>query len=301
MNRARNHRVHEHLMAGRRVNTATIESTVREVVYMPPIRLVALDIDGTLLNSRDELTPAVAAAVRAAVERGVVVVLATGRWYASARRLAGRLGVRAPIISHSGARVTRQEGEEDLLYLGLPLEPAREIVAFMDERRMLVNLTVGAYTFTRGRPGLDPTRLPPDLRVEEVHLPFVTAPPISALVFDRQGIVDIRERFGERYGGAIQFLVNRTSGTADHLTMQHPDTDKGRALELVLRALGIAPDEALAVGDAESDTAMFRVAGVSVAMGNANPSVQSHATATAPTNDEDGAAWALTTFLDGVR
>ena len=258
---------------------------------------MALDIDGTLLNSREELTPATGAAVRAAVERGLTVVLATGRWYASARRWARRLGATAPIISHSGARVTRQEPEEDLLHLTLPLEPAREIVGFMDERRMLVNLTVGAHPYTRPRPGLDPARLPPDLRVEDVHLPFVTEPPTSALVFDRAGITAIAERFGGRYGDAIHFVVNRTSGTADHLTMQHPATDKGRALELVCRELGIPPDQALAVGDAESDTAMFRVAGVSVAMGNALPAVQSCATAVAPSNDEDGVAWALEKFL----
>lgn len=271
---------------------------VKEGRLVARIRLVALDIDGTLLNSRDQLTPAVDAAVREALERGVVVVLATGRWYASARRWAARLGATAPIISHSGARVTRQDTEVDILHLTMPLEPAREIVAFMDDRRMLVNLTIGPHTFTRGRPGMDPARLPADLRLEDLHLPFLTVPPTSALVFDRQGIDDIRERFGERFAGTIQFVVNRTSGTADHLTMQNPDTDKGRALEAVCRELGIPPDQVLAVGDAESDTAMFRVAGHSVAMGNATPAVQARADAAAPSNDADGAAWALRTFLN---
>lgn len=263
---------------------------------MIPIRLVAIDIDGTLLNSHDQLTPAVGDAVRSAVERGVAVVLATGRWYASARRWAGRLGATAPIVSHSGARVTRQEPEEDLLHLTLLLEPARAIVAFMDERRMLVNLTVGPFTYTRPRPGLDPARVPPHLRVEARHLPFVTVPPTSALVFDRAGITAIPETFG-RVGDQVRFVVNHTSGTADHLTMQHPATDKGRALALVCRELGIPPEQVLAIGDAESDTAMFRVAGVSVAMGNAASDVRASATVTAPGNDEDGVAWALAQFL----
>lgn len=264
---------------------------------MSRIRLLALDIDGTLLDSRDQLSPAVGDAVRKAGERGVAVVLATGRWYASARRWAGRVAATAPIISHSGARVTRQDPEEDLLHLALPLGPARAIVAFMDERQMLVNLTIGPTTYTRPRPGLDPARMPPDLRVEAYHLPFLTAPPLSALVFDRDGATALIETFEARYGDQISFLYNRTSGTADHLTMQHPATDKGRALELVCRALGIPPEQALAIGDAESDTAMFRVAGVSVAMGNASAAVQARATATAPTNDEDGVAWALERFL----
>jgi hydroxymethylpyrimidine pyrophosphatase-like HAD family hydrolase len=225
------------------------------------------------------------------------VVLATGRWYGSARRWAGRLGVTAPIISHSGGRVTRQDTGEDLLHLTLPLEPARAIVAFMDEHGMAVNLTVGAYTYMRPRPGLDPARVPPEIRVEALHLPFVTVAPTSALVFDPRGITSIRERFEHRFGDQIGFLTNRTSGTADHLTLHHPEVDKGRALVLVCRALGIAPDQALAIGDAASDVAMFRVAGVSVAMGNATPATQAQATAVAPTNDEDGVAWALNRFL----
>jgi hydroxymethylpyrimidine pyrophosphatase-like HAD family hydrolase len=193
--------------------------------------------------------------------------------------------------------VTRPESGEDILHLCLPLEPSREIVAFMDEHAMAVNLTVGAYTYMRPRPGLDPTRVPAEIRVEQLHLPHVSVAPTTALIFDSAGITSIREAFEHRFGEEIVFLTNRTSGTADHLTLHHPDVDKGRALELVCRELGIPPDQALAIGDAESDVAMFRVAGVSVAMGNATPSTQSQASAVAPTNDEDGVAWALMRFL----
>lgn len=264
---------------------------------MAAIKLIALDIDGTLLNSRDQLSPVVEQAVRGASERGIAVVLATGRWYGSALRWAGRLGAAAPIISHSGARVTRQQPNEDLLHLTLPLAPSLEIVEFMDEAGYVVNLTVGAHTYMRPRPGLDPARLPVDIRVESRHLPFVTEPPISALIFDQAGIPAIYDAFAERFGNEITFLWNRTSGTSDHLTLHHPEVDKGRALALVCRELGIPPEQTLAIGDAESDTAMFRVAGTSVAMGNALPAVQSCATVTAPTNDEDGVAWALSKFL----
>ena len=261
------------------------------------IQAVALDIDGTLLTSRDELTPAVAAAVRAVAERGVAVILATGRWYGSAKRYAGRLGATAPIISHSGARVTRQQPEEDLLHLTIPLEPAREIVALLDERGTLVNITVGDLTLTRPRAGLDPTRAPADLRVEALHLPFITAPPTSALIFDGAGIDDLVARFAPRFGDVIAFSVNRTSGSPDHLTLHHPAVDKGTALLRALQEIGVPPEETLAIGDAASDVAMFALAGTSVAMGNARPETQARATLTAPTNDEDGVAWALATLI----
>ncbi len=264
---------------------------------MSRIRLIALDIDGTLLDSRDQLTEETGAAVRAAAASGVHIVLATGRWYGSARRWAARLGSTAPIISHSGARVTRQQPETDLLHLGLPLQPARELAAFMDAHQMMANVTVGPVTYMRPRAGLDPARLPPDINVVTAFLPVVTVEPTSVLVFDPAGIDVIPREFGERFGGSVTFLVNRTSGTADHLTLHHPEVDKGRALALVCNLLDIDPAEAMAIGDAESDTAMFRIAGVSVAMGNAGDAVKAQAGHIAPSNDAGGVAWALRTLL----
>lgn len=264
---------------------------------MTRIRLVALDIDGTLLNSRDQLSPVVQEAVREAAAQGVQVVLATGRWLGSARRWAGRLDAGGHVISHNGARVTRLDDEKDLLHLTMPLGASREIVAFMDEHGFAVNLTIGDLTYMRPRAGLDPLRLPADVRVEALHSPFLRAAPTTALVFDPKGIDAIPARFAVDHSGVIAFNVNRTSGTSDHLTMCHPDVDKGKALLMVCRELGIDPQETMAVGDAASDAAMFRVAGVGVAMGNALASVQADAHAVAPTNDEDGVAWALQRFV----
>jgi len=64
----------------------------------------------------------------------------------------------------------------------------------------------------------------------------------------------------------------------------------------VCEELGVPPEQTLAVGDAESDTAMFRVAGVAAAMGNALPEVRARATVVAPGNDEEGVAWVLARF-----
>jgi Cof subfamily protein (haloacid dehalogenase superfamily) len=261
------------------------------------IRLVALDIDGTLLTSANRLSPAVAAAVRAVAERGVAVALATGRWYESARRWAGRLGLAAPIISHNGARITCPARDEDLLRLPLPLEPARTIARYMDDRGIHAHLTVGPYTYMRPRPDLDPARLPSEIRLVTAFAPYVTEPPLSLLVFDPEGISALPAVFQDRFQGSLRFTVNHTSGTADHLTVHHPAADKGRALARVCAHLGVPPEQTLAIGDAESDTAMFAVAGLAVAMGNATDAVKARATVVAPSNDADGVAWALRYLL----
>ena len=92
-----------------------------------------------------------------------------------------------------------------------------------------------------------------------------------------------------------------TSETSQpYVSISGPGVDKGRALRVVCERLGIAPDEAMAVGDAAPDLAMFDVAGVSVAMGNAPDDVKARADAVAPSNAESGVAWALRRFvLDG--
>jgi hypothetical protein len=79
--------------------------------------------------------------------------------------------------------------------------------------------------------------------------------------------------------------------------LTHPDADKASALALVCKELGIGPEETVAMGDSESDVGMFRFAGLGVAMGNAPDTVKREALHIAPTNDEDGVAWAVRKFL----
>src|ERR671928_1704099 len=72
---------------------------------MKPIRLIALDVDGTLLDPREEVRPRVRAAIRGAIERGCLVTLATGRRFHGASHIAADLGLALPLILHGGAVV----------------------------------------------------------------------------------------------------------------------------------------------------------------------------------------------------
>jgi hydroxymethylpyrimidine pyrophosphatase-like HAD family hydrolase len=79
--------------------------------------------------------------------------------------------------------------------------------------------------------------------------------------------------------------------------LTHPDAEKAHALGVVLRELGVPPEQAIAMGDSESDIGMFRLAGLGIAMRNAPDEVQREALHVAPSNDEDGVAWAIRKFL----
>ena len=107
------------------------------------IRLVALDIDGTLLDTSNRLSEANAAAVREAVAGGVTVVLATSRWFYLARLTARELGLITPLICHNGALIKRPDDEEELLHLRLDQRFAQETATLGDERGYRMFTTVG--------------------------------------------------------------------------------------------------------------------------------------------------------------
>ncbi|MBI1886009.1 MAG: Cof-type HAD-IIB family hydrolase [Chloroflexi bacterium] len=263
------------------------------------IRLVALDVDGTLLNSASKLTDANLEAVRRAVEKGVQVLLATSRWYLLAKRTAGRLGISTPLICNNGALVKLQtDTEEELLHLRLDHDLARQVTALGDERGWDMFTTFDDLTYMRPREGIIPERLPAGLTVAERQSEHAArARPTAVLVFGEDAMAEIGGRFLPACESRARFSFNRSQNYPPYVVLTHRGADKGKALIIACTQLGIAPGEALAVGDSESDVSMFRVAGLGVAMGNASDAVKAEAAAVAPSNDEDGVAWAIEKFV----
>ncbi len=264
------------------------------------IRLIALDLDGTLLGPDSKVSPEDSAAVTAARDRGVQVVLNTSRWHGVARRTARRLELSTPLITHNGAQIREPgEGGAELLHLRIPTEAARAIAALCDAGGYETYTTVDGVTYMRTRwaAQIDPARLPGDMRVAETHAEYVTAPATGIIVFSEAGVRAVIDAFAERYAAALVFPVGKSEGTEPYVTITDAGADKGRALRLVCERLGLSPDEALAVGDTMQDVPMFEAAKVGVAMGNAPDEVKALADAVAPSNTEGGVAWAIRRYV----
>ncbi|MBE0467576.1 MAG: HAD-IIB family hydrolase, partial [Candidatus Desulforudis sp.] len=107
---------------------------------MPEYRLVAVDLDDTLLDSALEVSPRTVRALVRAREKGVVVTLATGRMFRSAAPIARRLGIDAPIITYQGALVKHPSTGAELLHRALPNEIARNIIARLLEYGHHINV-----------------------------------------------------------------------------------------------------------------------------------------------------------------
>ena len=263
------------------------------------IRLVALDLDGTLLGPDWRVSDIDKEAIAAALERGVHIVIDTTRWYAVALRTARRLELTAPMICHNGAHIKSPESAEDLLHLPIATEIAREIASFCDERGWETYTTVNGITYMRSRweAQIDPARLPEDMRVARTHAEHVTAPVTGILVFGEDAVQDVPAAFAQRYDGALAFPVGWSEAQTPYVTITVGGVDKGTGLRVVCERLGVPLEDSMAVGDAQPDVDMFEVAGLGVAMGNAIDEVKAQADAVAPSNTEGGVAWAIRRYV----
>jgi len=259
------------------------------------IRLVALDLDGTLLGPDWRVADADKEAIAAAQARGVHIVIDTTRWYAIALRTARKLGLTAPMICHNGAHIKSPESSEDLLHLPIATEIAREIASFCDERGWETYTTVNGITYMRSRweTQIDPARLPQDMCVARTHAEHVTAPATGILVFGEDAVQEVPAAFAQRYEDALAFPVGWSEAQTPYVTITVAGVDKATGLRFVCEQLDVPLEEAMAVGDAQPDVAMFEVAGLGVAMGNAIDEVKAQADAVAPSNTEGGVAWAI--------
>jgi hydroxymethylpyrimidine pyrophosphatase-like HAD family hydrolase len=261
-------------------------------------RLVALDLDGTLLSSVTGVSDANAAAVREATAAGVAVVFATSRWYALAKHTAEQLGVTAPLICHNGALIRSAQDTEPLLDLLIPAEPARTIAELSDAGGYEGMVTVGNVTYIASkRAASNPERLPPGMVPADRLGRHIGGDGAQAFLFFGQGAVDgMLAGIDGRYGDVINVATGYSETFPPYMNIVHAGADKGRALRMVCERLGIAPDDAIAIGDAAPDLDMMRVAGLSIAMGNAPDEVKAEVDVVGPSNHDDGVAWAIRRF-----
>ena len=270
-----------------------------------PVQLVALDIDGTLLNPQFQISEDDITAIRRAREMGVEIVVATGRRHQFALPVVRKLGVDLCLISSNGA-VTRSLTGERFHRDLLPVEVCRQLCADMDEFRghLVVTFdkeTKGALVLER----LDD--LSPSIRRWlETNLQFIdlVVPVENALLEDPVQAM---------YCGTISRMeqAQRTLEASDVrgritvLKTEYPERDlcmvdvlnqgcsKGHALERWAKHRGIAREQVMAIGDNYNDIEMLEYAGVPVIMGNASEQLRARNWKITLPNSASGVAAAI--------
>ena len=294
------------------------------------IRLLALDIDGTLLDSNGQLPGPNREAIARAIDAGVEVALATGRRYDFARFVFEQLPSPLTLILSNGAVVKMRNGQTVMRRL-LPRDVARQVLAAVPQHRQSA-----AVTFDRPRDAqivyesID-WEHPRHSKFFEVNRPYLaevspledclTEDPVQIMFTG--GCVEMRDLFNElRHEARVNTGVCGTSGgklaalveeTPDHrysvaLTeYEHRDfslvdilqagCSKGASLRDWARERGYAREEVMAIGDNLNDLEMLEFAGLPVVMGNAIADLRQRGWQATATNDEAGVAQAVETFI----
>jgi len=275
----------------------------------PPIRLLAIDIDGTLLNSQFQIAEADLNALRRAHQGGIEVILVTGRRHTFAMPMARQLGFDLWLISSNGA-VTRSLAGETFHRDLMPAETCRSICLSMGEFRG--NMVI---TFDKESKGALVLERMDELTVSiqkwlEKNMQFIdfVIPIEDSLIAD-----PVQAMFCgpiSRMHEALEAL--QVSGLKDLITIvrtEYPprdlsivdilnrDCSKGHALERWARHRGIPREQVMAIGDNYNDVEMLAFAGVPFIMGNACAELKSNGWQLTLSNDECGVAAAVEQVL----
>jgi hypothetical protein len=272
-----------------------------------PIRLLALDIDGTLLDSQGQIPDDNRRAIAAALDRGIEVALVTGRAFHFARPVAERLDLPVLFIASNGAIVKQADGTSVLRRL-LPASVARDVLANTIEHRADV-----AVIFDRPRErqvvagGMDwqhPSRVgywTRNTAIIHEMIPLedcLDEDPIQVMF---NGPVGRMRPLVDRLGGAAagRYHVTVTEYEARDFTLVDVLADgvsKGTTLATWCAARGYARADVLAAGDNYNDREMLEFAGVPIVMGNAVPELLGAGFHVTAGNDEAGLARAIERF-----
>ena len=278
---------------------------------MSSFRLIAIDIDGTLLDPISQLRPSVREALRRAAEATMSVLLCTGRRYRTALPVAQEAGLALPLVCHSGALVKDTGTHHTIQSTALTREELDGLLDALGEAGFTPLVYTDTYEqgrdflYERGAPltfyhedylakneGLyaEAPSLRADLGADVVQV--CTFADIAAL---RAFKAQLPDRLDHRL---TCHLLSSPHYIGHFLEFQSRQASKWAAIQSVAASRGIADDEIVAIGDDENDISMLRGAGLGVAMGNAAYPVKSAADVVTATNDEDGVARVIGKILE---
>jgi Cof subfamily protein (haloacid dehalogenase superfamily) len=282
------------------------------------IKLLTLDLDGTLLDSRGKVPEANRAAIRAAEAKGVLVTIATGRRFWDARPVGLELELNAPLITHNGALLNYADTLENVAFSVLNESVAAEILRA--GKAAGGNALVSADPHGKGTLFYDRVsadNVPLQRYIEWANRLHGEDAGAVRRVGDLAEIVGSYEIIHISFSGTCAamaemeiFLSGELGDTVTILSTIYPrldftlidilpaDASKGRGTEKLARLEGIMPDEVMSIGDNFNDLEMLEFAGTAVVMGNADPGLlEREEFYTTVSNDECGVAAAIERFI----
>lgn len=284
------------------------------------MKLFATDLDGTLLNRDSQISPENAAAIHRAQQEGLRVTIATGRVYSDVVNISLEGGIKTPVIGSNGATIHDENGQR-LFHLPLERETAASVMQWLEDHDCYYEASTqqGIYApinshnamlaemdrILGASPSEDVARLiravkkhydKKDYHRVSSHQEIPAEAHIYNIMAFSMNPDQLRE--GRQYFAARSDVAMVVS-SEHNFEMQHPDVSKGNALSKLAAHLNIAMEDTVSIGDNFNDVSMLQMAGLGIAMGNAEPEIKALAKAITLTNVEHGVAHAIYSVLEG--
>lgn len=274
------------------------------------IKLICIDMDGTLLNSNHEISERNKEALRQAKKLGVNIAITTGRLFGSARYYSNLIGIEnTPVIASNGAYIKTNYEDIPILENSIPKEIAIEIYKIIKKHNLKINFNSWdtlmredevpddhAYTIMN-------KQLPEDKKVKFIiNSDFISAIEnfdgkiLKGIVIERENLDNLwaaKDELKEIFGDKLHVV---SSGT-DNIEIMIGTTSKGNAVAHLADILNVNAEEVMCIGDSENDISMLKFAGIGVAMGNGLQMVKDIADYITDTNDNDGVSKAVEKFV----
>jgi len=251
-------------------------------------KLLATDLDGTLLNSSSEISEHTRKTILAAMEQGMLFVPSTGRPLCGVERIAAQFPGDFPVITYNGAVVVTSKTRRVLFSQNLNKDDAREVYALGCERNVPIIIWEGET--------LHVSHICPEIELYQT----ITGATLHVLEdFERLGDITkiiwlIHSKEGRQLitelGGQFAGRLNVHTSHPRLLEFVDKNASKGLALAAIGKEYGIMADEMIAAGDGFNDVSMLKYAGLSVAMQNAPEELKALCKLVTCSNDEDGVA-----------
>lgn len=265
----------------------------RDTLY----KLIAIDLDGTLLNDDLEISPDTVRAIQKAVELGVVVTIATGRMFSSAKIFAKQLGINVPLITYQGAIIKNVNDEKAIYERLITPDIAEKLVEISRERK--IHLQVYQDDILYGAKENEKLIS----YAEGVKVPYTVEPDLiklakkgftKALFIEEPEVLDtlqieLATLFGEQ--------AHIAKSKEHFLEVTHPEANKGVALLYLAEKLGIDQSEIIGIGDNHNDLELIQTAGLGIAMGNSVQELKDNSDYISLTNNEEGVLHVLEKFV----
>lgn len=280
---------------------------------MAEIRLLAFDLDGTLLNSNKELTPRTQRALCAAAEAGVELVPTTGRFFGGMPAVVRALPFVRYAITINGAQVYDAREDRVICRAELPLEKALRVLHYLDRFPVIYDCYMdnwGWMTEAMQCAAADYVSDPHALRM--IRTLRTPVPELKAFLMEKGRSVQKLQLFTPDKALRAQLLaelpkafdaLSVSSSVPHNIEINDSHANKGEALAALAAHLGLSMENTMGLGDGRNDVTLLRRAGLGVAMANAVPELLAVADAVSASCDADGAAAAIERYClpGGIR